>query len=153
MKSLMMFVLMGLVSTVAFAGTPYIQLSSAVDQANGPIYTEMVDGISGVSHEFTVGVIIDRPGTYMVVLAPQTGRGPGCSNYWVRVNALDIPNSNIQVCQTDAAQTTVAIAQTILRLSRDDVITFQMSGTLGIDATQPVDEPLIPSVIISVFGI
>ncbi len=143
--------LLALITLPAFAGNPDAQLSSAFDQEDGQIYTEIVDGISQMTHETSVGLTVKPPGVYMVILAPQTGKGIGCSNYWLQVNGFNVTNSNIQVCQDGENQTTVAVAQSILHLYRGDVITFQMSGDLGIDATQPMGEPLIPSVIISVF--
>lgn len=127
----------------------FAQLSSNVNQVGVVISAEQVDGLSRMRVEGKA-VVVDHQGAYLVVLAPQTGAYAGCSNYWMRVNDEDIANSNIRVCQTNQGDTTVAVAQSVLVLERGDKLTFVTSGVLGIEATQPADEPLVPSVIISV---
>lgn len=133
----------------AIAGEHYIQLSSEYDQTGGRFVPEIIDAQSGIL--FSHGEItINKAGSYLIVFAPQTSKLAECGNYWLTLNNADLPNSNIQVCQTDKGQTTVAVAQAIVDLKRGDTIGFMQSGLLGTDATQPEGEPLIPSAIISI---
>jgi hypothetical protein len=141
-----------LVSTVVAAGnTIYAQLSSAIDQSEGQFKAEIVDGLNGMEYDTDAGLTATKAGEYLIVFVPQTGADVGCGNYWLRVNDWDVDNSNIRVCQTDPSQTVVAISQGIVTLEKGDTITFRMSGNLGTQATQPVDEPLVPSAIITVY--
>lgn len=132
------------------ASAVYAQLSSNVDQSNTTVFMEQVDAISGMS-VLGNAIIADKTGAYMVIYAPQTGFGSGCSNYYMRVNGGDVLNSNIQVCQHTGDVTTVAVGQAVIELQKGDSLTFVTSGALGIEATQPTGEPLIPSAIISIF--
>ena len=152
MKRLMLFVLALVVSTAATAGnTIYAQLSSAIDQLDGQFKAEIVDGLNGMEYDVNNGLTAEKAGEYLIMFVPQTGAAVGCSNYWLRVNGWDVSNSNIRVCQTDPSQTVVAISQGVVPLDKGDSVTFQMSGDLGAQATQPVDEPLVPSAIITVY--
>lgn len=135
----------------ATAAADYTQLSSAIDQTETNVTTEIIDAISGMEYDTDIGLTTGKKGDYAVIYAPQTGEGKGCNNYWLAVNDIDVANSNVRICQTHNRQTDVVISQGILELNKGDIITFRQSGDLGIEATQPLNEPLIPSVIISVF--
>lgn len=134
------------------ASDRYLQLSSAVDQVATPFKAEIIDAQNGIDYDAATGqVTIDRAGAYFVVFAPQTSELAACGNYWLALNGAQVENSNIRVCQTDVGQTTVAVMQAVAVLEKGDILTFEMSGELGTDATQPDGEPLIPAAIISIF--
>lgn len=135
-------------------GDQYLQISSAVDQVEGTFKAEIIDAQSGIDYDVGNGqVTVAKAGAYFVVFAPQTSDRAECGNYWLTLNGPEVDNSNIRVCQTDIGVTTVAVMQAILVLEKGDILTFEMSGPLGTDATKPDNEPLIPSAIISVFGL
>lgn len=138
----------------------FIQLSSLVDQVRadddlvpGRIFTEVVDGQQGMEPGDLNAVVIPKDGIYTIMLAPQSGKLAGCGRYWIAVNGEAVPNSSVQICQSCPTLTGVAVSQTTMALLEEDVVSFWQSGRLGIQATFPdeIDEPVVPSVIITVF--
>ncbi len=138
----------------------FIQMSSLVDQVRadedlvpGRIFTEVIDGQQGIETGEANGVVIPKDGIYMIMLAPQSGKAAGCGRYWIAVNGEPVSNSSVQICQSCPTLTGVAVSQVTMPLLEEDIVTFWQSGVLGIQATIPdeIDEPAVPSVIITVF--
>lgn len=145
-----------LISTLAgcAGGSRYLQVSSALDQADQKFQAELVDAQHGVGYDPDTGrVTIEAAGPYFVIFAGQTSYNAACGDYWMVVNGQQVENSNIRVCQSTEGETTVAVAQAVLELEVGDVLQFETSGDLGTAATKPDHEPLIPSAIISVFAL
>ncbi len=157
---ILMIVIVALLSFPVFAHTPFAQLSSDIDQVplnppNNRVKMEMVDGLHQVGiTQFPkhTEVKIKRRGLYMIIAAPQTTTGMGCLNLWFQINGSDVDNSNVRVCQTHASDTDVIVSQGALCLKKHDVLTLGMSG-IGIQSTKPPEEPLIPSIIFTMFHI
>lgn len=140
-----------LISSPAIAGDAFAQLSSAINQTETDIQVELIDGIEGMTYDPITGLEVQKKGAYFVVLVPQIGPFIGCSNFWLVVNTMDLDNSNVRICQTDAGTTDVIISQGVVELEAGDRLQFRQSGVLGIVAVSSPGEPLVPSVIISVF--
>ena len=93
----------------------------------------------------------------MVILAPQVGTkkafSPSHADFWLRVNGEDVSNSNVRLQFASGAQKDVIVGQAIVVLNAGDVLNVMMSGSAGtyIEAIKPCCEPLIPSIIFSMF--
>lgn len=158
-----MFAVMAGVTAVAVVALPssattaderrhpaFAQLSSAVDQLPGEIVQfEQNDGSQGVVVTPN-SVTVRRAGTYLVVAAPQVTAGqPGCLNAWTMLNGNDVANSNVRLCQNLAGETDVIISQGVTPLNAGDTVQVRTSGDPDVilDAIQPPNEPLVPSII------
>ena len=104
-------------------------------------------------------VIIKQSGMYLIIAGPQvgklTGNQPHWIDFWLRVNNVDVPNSNVRQFVKDPFDKDVIITQTVTRLNKGDTLNVMMSVEvqnegLGIEAIQPVGEPLIPSIILTI---
>ena len=153
MKNLILAVALFTMTTwfVTAEAAVYAQLSSDSNQRDSSIILENIDGLSGIELSSKTTVLIKQRGSYMVIMAPQTRMTRGCGNWWMSVNGIGAPNSNVRACQNTHGQTQVVVSQGILELDRGDRITFMQSGDLGIQATQPDDEPLVPSIIVTIY--
>ena len=147
----------------------YAQISSTKDQR--PTVTTPVqvtlnqnDSISGIEHsaERPGTVRINESGIYVLIAAPQVGRTSGTKeryvDFWLRKNGTDIPNSNVRAVVGDKGSKDVIVNQTMMPFNSGDLINIMMSVEvpdegLGIEAIQPTDEPLIPSIIMSMHKI
>lgn len=151
-------------------GAIYAQLSSAVSQMpKGPgevlIAMESNDAVNGIGHsdkEKTTDIIVKTPGVYFVMAAAQVGRSKGESNdyvdLWVKQNGKGVDNSNTRQALKDGSFTTVLVCQGIAECKAGDVIQVAMSASsagkgLGVIATRPEGEPVIPSIIFSMYKI
>ena len=94
----------------------------------------------------------------MIVAAPQVGRISGSIprwiNFWMRINNVDLPNSNIQRILVDCNQKDVVPLNVVTPLFSGDVVNLMMAAEtpkegIGIEAIEPVGEPVIPSTIIT----
>lgn len=143
----------------------YLQLSSArtqLIQGQGQtVHMELRDAQKGIGFDPRLSdskVSIEKDGSYFVLAAPQvmaTGSKAGCYHLWMAVNGSPVANSNIKVCHNAKdkgayGQTTVALSQGVLCLHKGDFFTLEHSGT-GIQASPVIGEPLIPSIIFSMF--
>ena len=157
MKALLVAVL-AMFSVSVMALTPYAQLSSDIDQIAGGfdvVQMEIVDGVESMGITQGTGettITVEKKGLYMVIASPQTTAAVGCLNLWFILNGLNLDNSNVRICQTHADQTDVIISQGALCLAKGDVLKLGMSG-IGIQSTKPANEPLIPSIIFTMFQI
>ncbi len=134
----------------------YTQLSSAVDQipeTGEKMAVKFEKNVSSSDLDLTPnGVIVRKSGLYLVIAAPQVtaSMDGGCLDLWLNVSGNDVPNSNVQLCQTKASETNVILSQNILRLDKGDVLQVIASSPNNgafLDAIEVPDEPLIPSII------
>ena len=104
-------------------------------------------------------VIVKQSGMYLIIAGPQvgklTGDKPHWIDFWLRLNNVDVPNSNVRQYVKDPLDKDVIITQTVARLNKGDTLNVMMSVEvqnegLGIEAMQPVGEPLIPSIILTI---
>lgn len=150
----------------------YAQLSSARTQRHtekAPVALEMelrdaVHGIDFDPREDATKVRIITDGAYFVMAAPQVGRVPGSAekpgtlDFFLAINDKPIGNSNVTITlpRGDDSVKDVIISQGILLLDAGDEISVMMSsfdpkGSLGVESIQPKNEPLVPSIIFSMF--
>ncbi len=104
-------------------------------------------------------IIIKQSGMYFIIAAPQIGKVRGTTprwiDFWVRVNNVDVPNSNIRCVVSDPQEKMVATLNLVMPLNRADTVNIMMdaetdSEGLGIEAIAPDGEPTIPSIIVTV---
>lgn len=103
-------------------------------------------------------IMIKQSGIYLLIACPQIGKASGTTprwlDFWVRVNNIDIPNSNIRAVVMDPQEKTVVPLNVVLPLKSDDTLNIMMATEttdegLGIEAIAPVGEPKIPSIIVT----
>jgi len=144
------------------------QFSSSITQrptALGPvnIILDSQEETYGKEHQMDFNesgdVSITSSGTYFIIAGLQisklVGDKPRWIDFWLRVNNVDLRNSNIRAVLRDHTSKDVIITQTISRLNKNDKLNIMMSVEiadegLGIESIQPVGEPLIPSIILTV---
>jgi len=144
------------------------QFSSSLSQrhtALGPvkIILDSQEETYGKEHQMdfneTGEVTIVSSGTYLIIaglqISKMVGDKPRWIDFWVRVNDVDLRNSNIRAVLHDHTSKDVIVTQTISRFNKNDKLNIMMSVEvadegLGIESIQPVDEPLIPSIILTV---
>ena len=104
-------------------------------------------------------IAVKNSGMYLIIAGPQIGKlkgdKPRWIDVWLRVNNVDVPNSNVRAIVKDACEKDVMITQTVTRLNDGDTLNIMMSVEspeegLGIEAIQPVGEPLVPSIILTI---
>ena len=104
-------------------------------------------------------ITVKKSGMYLIIAGPQIGKlkgdKPRWIDVWLRVNNVDVPNSNVRAIVKDACEKDVMITQTVTRLNDGDTLNIMMSVEspeegLGIEAIQPVGEPLVPSIILTI---
>ena len=103
--------------------------------------------------------MIKRRGIYLLIVCPQIGKVSGTTprwlDFWVRVNNIDIPNSNIRAVVTDPREKTVVPLNAVLSLNTGDILNIMMTietidEGLGLEAIAPNGEPTIPSIIVTI---
>jgi hypothetical protein len=130
---------------------PYeIQLDSQEDAGEGGVH----------SVDFDKGdMIIKQTGMYLLIACPQISKVRGTSprwiDFWVRVNNVDVPNSNIRAVLVDPEEKTVVPLNLVWPLNRGDTVNIVMAMEtndegIGIEAIMPDGEPTIPSIIVTV---
>ncbi len=151
-------------------GRSFGQFSSCETQrpdSTDPIEIKITDqeDMFGGQHtiDFVQGDIeIKTTGMYLIMAAPQIGKTSGNDarwiDFWLRVNNVDVPNSNVRAVLKDQSQKDVIVLQTLTRLNKGDTLNIMMSVEtadegLGIEAIQPPGEPLIPSIIFTMMQI
>jgi hypothetical protein len=104
-------------------------------------------------------IIIRQSGMYLIIAGPQLGKVRGATprwiDLWLRVNNIDVPNSNIRAVIIDPEEKNVAIMNSVLPLNRGDTVNIVMAAEtieegMGLEAIAPDGEPTIPSIIITV---
>ena len=91
--------------------------------------------------------------------APQVGRqnAGDAANFrcWLRVNGVNVPDSNVLLNLVNIDYKDVIISQVLLHLEAGEVLQVMMAtdsaaAGVGVEAIQPTpDEPLVPSIIFS----
>ena len=103
-------------------------------------------------------IIIKKSGIYLVIAGPQIAKLRGARNrwidFWLRVNNVDLPNSNVRRVLTDSQEKDVIPMNAVCPLNRGDTLNIMMAAEtegegIGIEALQPDGEPTIPSIILT----
>jgi hypothetical protein len=103
-------------------------------------------------------IVIKQSGMYLLIAGPQIGKVRGSTprwiDFWVRVNNVDVPNSNIRAVIMDPQEKTVVPLNAVLALNRGDTLNIMMATEiidegLGVEAIEPDGEPTIPSIIVT----
>ncbi len=148
----------------------YAQLSSDITQrptSDKPAKMQMRlrDAISGVGFDpevSTTNVNILHDGAYYLVAAPQVGRlmpddgNTACANFFFTVNNVAVNNSNVTLCHSGPITKDVVITQSVVPLHAGDEVSIMISSSdpdLGIETLKPEDQPIVPSIIFSMFRI
>ena len=104
-------------------------------------------------------IVIKQPGIYLLIACPQIGKLSGTTprwlDFWVRVNNVDVSNSNIRAVVTDPQEKTVVTLNVVLPLNSGDTLNIMMSTEtmdegLGVETITPIGEPIIPSIIVTI---
>ena len=154
----------------AAAGPIYAQLSSGMTQdpkGPTPLLVEMNsnDALGGLDHDLkakTTDIIVKTAGVYFVVAAVQVGKESGDAgdymDVWVKQNGKDVDNSGCRQVIHDPKFTTVMVCQGIAECKVGDVLQVAIAAStagkgIGIKAIKPQGEPVIPSIIFSMYKI
>lgn len=146
----------------------YIQASDGANQviaaANTPqvVRHNTVDEAFGISIESDNTFILSDAGVYTLIAAPQVGSG-GAADFrcfWRRstddgATWVNIANSNVLMGLL-ATTKDVIISQGVLALNAGDRLQVMMSGSTTnplLEAITKAGEPLVPSIITSIFQI
>src|SRR5439155_22239116 len=144
------------------------QLSSSITQR--PVVLDPVkivldsqEDTSGGEHPIDFNekgdVTIKQTGMYLAIaglqIAKLVGDKPRWIDFWIRVNNVDVRNSNVRATLKDPTQKDVIITQTVVHVNKGDKLNIMMSVEtadegLGIEAIRPKGEPLIPSIILTI---
>ena len=101
---------------------------------------------------------IRQSGMYMIIAAPQVGRLSGSTprwiNFWIKINNVDLANSNIQRILVDCNQKDVIPLNAVTPLNSGDIVNLVMAAEttgdgIGIEKIEPDGEPMIPSMIVT----
>ncbi len=127
---------------------------------------ESNDALSGLGHDEKgkpADVVVKTAGVYFVVAAIQVGKESGevADDYvdvWIKQNGKDVDNSGCRQTIKDPKFTTVLVCQGIAECKAGDVFNVAVSASsagkrLGITAIKPDKEPVIPSIIFSMYKI
>lgn len=151
----------------------YAQLSDTSNQQ--PVTVDPVpvkfnsnDFLSGIKHNAekdSENIEIIHDGVYFIVAAGQVGRTSGSLlrfiDLWMNVNGKDVANSNTRAsvpASLVVGDTYVLVCQAIMPLKAGDILRTMMSVSainngLGLLATKPSNESLIPSIIFSMYRV
>jgi hypothetical protein len=149
------------------AGRAFGQFSSSTTQrpeSTEPIEIVLTDQEDMFGGEHSINFVqgdveIKKSGMYLIIAGPQIGKLSGDESrwidFWLRVNNVDVPNSNVRAVIKDACQKDVIVLQTLTRLNDGDTLNIMMSTEtsnegIGIEAIQPPGEPLVPSIILTI---
>jgi len=120
------------------------------------------EDVAGGDHtmDFDKGDIkVKQSGMYLVIAGPQVGKKTGARNrwidFWLRVNDVDVANSNIRRVLTDSQEKDVIPLNAVIPLNRGDTMNIMMAAEtdtegIGIEAIEPDGEPAIPSIIVTI---
>lgn len=147
-------------------GTCIAQLSSNIKQdattTPAKVKLNLEDILKNVGLENQTDVRIKKDGYYAIFAAPQVGglfRGvKAYADFWLRKNGVDIGNSNVRIQFTSPDQKDVIITQGISLFKKGDIVTVMMSGEADtgdvfIEPIQPSGEPLVPSIIFTMYSV
>jgi hypothetical protein len=130
------------------AGRAFGQFSSRDTQrpeSTDPIEIKLTEQEDMFGGEHTIDFVqgdieIKQSGMYLIIAGPQIGKlsgdKPRWIDFWLRANNVDIPNSNIRAVKGDTLNIMMS--------------TETADEGLGIEAIQPIGEPLVPSIILTI---
>jgi len=104
-------------------------------------------------------IIIKQSGMYLIIASPQVGKYRGSKSrwidFWLRVNNVDLTNSNIRRVLTNSQEKDVIPMNVVTDLNKDDILQVIMSAEtdnegIGIEVIEPEGEPTIPSIIVTI---
>jgi len=104
-------------------------------------------------------IIIKQSGMYLIIAGPQVGKNKGTRNrwvdFWLRVNNVDVPDSNVRRVLTDSQEKDVIPLNAVIPLNRGDTMNIMMAAEtdsegIGIEVIEPDGEPTIPSIILTI---
>ena len=104
-------------------------------------------------------IIIKQSGMYLIIAAPQIGKYRGTKSrwidFWLRINNVDLVNSNVRRVLTDPQEKDVIPLNVVTSLKRGDTLNIMMgaesdSEGIGIEYIEPDMEPAIPSIIATI---
>ena len=143
---------------------PYAQLSSSRNQlgSSTPTVVELDDndavkGITNTSGHIT----FEQAGAYFLMAAAQVGsvdgKGQGSVRLWMRKNGKDVANSNSEQTILPGF-TAVLVTQGLAEIRAGDTMQLVYSVSapdqkLGLIASTPSGEPMVPSMIFSAFKV
>lgn len=149
-------------SADAAVGTHWFQGSGSTTQSLGTTpeaaIVDQDDGGVGILRPSNTEFLITKTGTYFILGAAQTGRScpgaPADFTFWLRVNGQDADNSNVLLSVTKEIRD-VIVSQSVLDLNDGDVVEFMAASSsdnacIEMQAIQPVGQPLVPSLIVSI---
>lgn len=164
-----------LVAPLSFAQepafTPAAQLShtkSIQPNVTTPVYVPMdsndyING--GITHSSTRNpqdVIVNQPGSYLIIAAGQVGKTSGSTtcnvDLWLGLNGEFIANSNTRASVNVVNDTIVLVSQSIMPLKANDIVNAVMSVSnagqgCGLINISGPGEPNIPAIIFSMVRI
>jgi hypothetical protein len=149
-------------SAFKVGGESYAQLSSsdtqAADKTGQVITLNQTDSAKDIENQNGV-VSIKKAGTYFVMAAGQVGgadaNGKGTVRLWIRQNGKDVDNSNTEQA-INGGFTAVLVSQGIMECKAGDKVELLQSATapgLGMVASTPQGEPVVPSMILSIIEV
>lgn len=151
----------------------YAQLSDTSDQQPltvdpVPVKFNSNDFLSGTKHSAesdSENIEIIHDGVYFIVAAGQVGRTSGSLlrfiDLWMSVNGKDVANSNTRAsipASLVVGDTYVLVCQAVMPLRAGDILRIMLSVSainngMGLLTTKPAGEPIIPSIIFSMYRI
>ena len=148
-------------------GRAFGQFSSCETQrpdSTDPVEIKITDQEDMFGEEHTIDFVqgdieIKKSGMYLIIAGPQIGKTGGDQarwiDFWLRVNNVDVPNSNVRAVLKDQCQKDVIVLQVLTRLNKGDTLNIIMSVEasgegIGIEAIQQPGEPLVPSIILTI---
>jgi len=150
----------------------YVQLSDSTDQTPPTTEPTLVnfdtqDAGNGIGHDLKKSgdITVPEDGVYFVLAAGQVGRKSGSLlrfiDLWLRVNRKDLPNTTVRASAPASlfvGDTFVLITQAAIPLKKGDVLNIMQSVSaehegLGLIVSKPKNEPLIPSIIFTMYKI
>ena len=149
----------------------YAELSDSADQTFAQTATaysitfDTNDEIAGITHSTSVdpeNITIITTGVYTIFAQPQVAAAPGGAgvfHMWLQKDTgggfADIANTNIELSLASSEEDVIPLATTFL-LSAGDIIRLRASVSdtdIKLDAQTPANEPVIPSIIFTMFMI
>ena len=148
-------------------GRSFGQFSSCTTQrpdSTDPVEIKLTDQEDMFGGEHTIDFVqgdieIKKTGMYFIMGGPQVGKLSGDQSrwvdFWLRVNNVDLPNSNVRYTIKENHQKDVIILQVLTRLNEGDTVNLMMSVEkegegIGVEAIQPPGEPLVPAIILTI---
>ncbi len=148
-------------------GRAFGQFSSCETQrpdSTDPVEIKLTDQEDMFGGEHTINFVqgdieIKKTGMYFIIGGPQVGKLSGDESrwvdFWLRVNNVDLPNSNVRYTIKENHQKDVIILQVLTRLNQGDTVNLMMSVEktgegIGVEAIQPPGEPLVPAIILTI---